>query len=109
MRRIENLIYLQPQFRTPTGEILNVVSNNGDLLGYLLYMYKDQGDIYVLGHLDEVGEKQNYIDLVSRFVSGLKESCGVKQDPFMRIQCGGEELDFENSKKQQDKENKKQK
>ncbi len=88
------MIYLQPQFRTQTGEILNVVSHSGKLLGYLLYTYKEKEDLYVLGHLDDIGEKQNYVDLIIKFVSGLKRACGVEKDPFVRVQCGGMQIDL---------------
>jgi|GEM_PF-3868991 len=96
------MIYLQPQYRTNSGEILNVVSNSGQQLGYLIYLYKENEDLYVLGHLDEVGEKQNYIDLVTRFIAGLKDACGVKEDPFVQIQCGGEQIDLEKLKEEQE-------
>jgi hypothetical protein len=96
------VIYFQPQFRTNSGEILNVVSNTGQLLGYLLYMYKENDDLYVLGQLDEVGEKQNYIDLIKKFISGLKDSTGVKKDPFVRVTCGGEEIKLD--QKEEEKE-----
>lgn len=92
------MLYLQPQYRTPSGEIFNVVSNKGKMLGYLLYVYKENDDLYVLGHLEDIGEKQNYVDVVSHFVSGLKDVCNVKENPFVRIYCGGESitLDDEN-------------
>ena len=99
------MIYLQPQFRTPSGEILNVVSNDGKLLGYLFYMFKEESDMYIIGQLDEVGEKQNYIDLVSRFISGLKEACALKQDPYVKIKCGGEEIDIKKQNEEDQKEN----
>ncbi|WP_025027729.1 hypothetical protein [Caldalkalibacillus mannanilyticus] len=98
------MIYLQPQYRTTSGEILNVISNNGQQLGYLVYLFKDKEDLYILGHLDEVGEKQNYIDLIIRFISGLKDACGTKEDPFVRIQCGGEQIDLQKMMKEQENE-----
>jgi hypothetical protein len=86
------MLYLQPQFRSTSGEILNVVSQDGKMLGYLMYIYKEDDDLYVLGHLDDVGEKQNYIDVIGKYVSGLKDVCGVKKDPYVRIHCGGDPI-----------------
>lgn len=88
------MIYLQPQFRTSSGEILNVVSTEGQMMGYLLYLYREEKDLYVLGHLDNVGEKQNFTDILVRFISGLKDACGTKDDPFVHITCGGEVLEL---------------
>lgn len=95
------MIFLQPQFRTKSGEILNVVSNKGQMLGYLLYLYKENDDLYVLGHLDDIGEKQNYMDVVAQFITGLKAACGAKNDPYVRISCGGEELKLQKDEKQE--------
>lgn len=89
------MLYLQPQFRTNSGEIFNVVSSKGKMLGYLLYLYKEDSDLYVLGHLDDQGEKQNYIDIISHFIRGLKEVCGVQEDPFLKVYCGGELIQLE--------------
>lgn len=92
------MLYLQPQYRTNSGEILNVVSSTGKMLGYLLYMYKENDDLYVLGHLDDQGERQNFEDVISHFVVGLKKICGAKEDPFVRIYCGGEPIEFNQEK-----------
>lgn len=86
------MIYLQPQFRTNSGEILNIVSTEGQMMGYLLYLYREEKDLYVLGHLDDLGEKQNYTDILVKFISGLKDACGAKEDPYIHITCGGDKL-----------------
>lgn len=93
------MLYLQPQFRSTSSEILNVVSQEGKMLGYLLYTYKDD-DLYVLGHLDDGGEKQNYIDVIGKYIVGLKDVSGVKKDPYVRIHCGGEAVQL--SKKEEE-------
>ncbi|WP_202080078.1 hypothetical protein [Caldalkalibacillus salinus] len=98
------MLYLQPQYRTPSGEIFNVVSNKGKMLGYLLYIFKEDNDLYVLGHLDDVGERQNYIDIVSHFISGLKDVVGVKKDPFVKIYCGGEQIKLKDEEENEDNE-----
>lgn len=91
------MLYLQPQFRNTSGEILNVVSQDGKMLGYLTYIYKEHDDLYVLGHLDDVGEKQNYIDVIAKYVSGLKAVCGMEKDPYVRIHCGGDPIQLTKS------------
>lgn len=97
------MIYLQPQFRNDQGEILNVVNMKGKAVGYLSYMFKDQGDLYVLGQLEEEGEKQNFLDLTSHFVDGLKQSViGDEKEPYVYIHLGGETMNL--SKDQEDQE-----
>lgn len=95
------MIFLQPQFRTSTGEILNVTSSKDETIGFLLYLFKEDGDLYILGHLDEIGEKQNFLDIVEKYVTGLKDSCGAKNDPYIRLHCGGEEVQFKEENKEQ--------
>ncbi|GAA0367090.1 hypothetical protein [Bacillus horti] len=88
------MLYLQPQFRTNSGEIFNVISSKEKILGYLLYIYKENDHLYVLGHLDDIGERQNYVDVLKHFVEGLKKICGAKEEPFVKIYCGGEQIDL---------------
>jgi hypothetical protein len=88
------LIYLQPQFRSEKAEILNVKTKDDKVVGYVAYVYEKGKDIYVHGHLEDIGEKQNFIDIVTPFITGLKEACGIEEDPFVHIYCGGEEVDL---------------
>lgn len=89
------MIYFQPQFRTNSGEILNIVSTDGQMMGYLLYLYRENNELYVLGHLDNIGERQNYTDMLVKFISGLKDACGIKENPYVHITCGGEMIELE--------------
>ncbi|MEW9669109.1 hypothetical protein [Ammoniphilus sp. 3BR4] len=93
------MIFLEPQFRNEHGEILNVVNAKGKAVGYLSYMYKDQGDLYVLGQLEDEGEKQNFLDVTTHFIDGLKQSVigNEETDPYVYIHLGGEVLKVEKS------------
>ncbi|WP_164985056.1 hypothetical protein [Ammoniphilus sp. CFH 90114] len=93
------MIFLEPQFRNEHGEILNVINTKGKAVGYLSYMYKDQGDLYVLGQLEDEGEKQNFLDITTHFIGGLKQSIAGKEDaePYVYIHLGGEVLKLGNS------------
>jgi hypothetical protein len=96
------MIYLQPQFRNEHGEILNVVNGKGEAIGYLSYLYKEQGDLYILGQLEEEGEKQNFLDITTHFIDGLKESImdGEETEPFVYIHLGGQALHIEKDKEE---------
>ena len=90
------MIFLEPQFRNEHGEILNVVNTKGKAVGYLSYMYKDEGDLYILGQLEDEGEKQNFLDVTSHFITGLKQSVVGKEEsePYVYIHLGGEVLNL---------------
>ncbi|RKD26816.1 hypothetical protein BEP19_16610 [Ammoniphilus oxalaticus] len=98
------MIYLQPQFRNDQGEILNVVNTKGKAVGYLSYMYREQGDLYVLGQLDDEGEKQNFLDVTTHFIDGLRQSVVSEDavDPYVCIYVGGQTLDLEETEKEED-------
>lgn len=99
------MIFLEPQFRNEHGEILNVVNAKGKAVGYLSYMYKDQGDLYVLGQLEDEGEKQNFLDVTTHFISGLKQAVvgGEETEPYVYIHLGGEVLNLGNSEEKEAK------
>lgn len=90
------MIFLEPQFRNEHGEILNVVNTKGKAVGYLSYMYKDQGDLYVLGQLEDEGEKQNFLDITTHFITGLKQAVvgNEEAEPYVYIHLGGEVLNL---------------
>lgn len=74
---------------------MNVVNTKGKAVGYLSYMFKDQGDLYVLGQLEDEGEKQNFLDVTSHFVEGLKQSVsGEELQPYVYIHLGGETMNL---------------
>lgn len=104
------MIFLEPQFRNESGEILNVVDGKGNAVGYLSYLYKDNGDVYILGQLEEEGEKQNFLDVTTHFISGLKQSIspGGEAQPYVYIHMGGEVLKLDEEGEQKDSSEKKE-
>ncbi|MBP1933748.1 hypothetical protein [Ammoniphilus resinae] len=98
------MIYLEPQFRNEHGEILNVIDMKGKAVGYLSYMYKEGGDIYILGQLDEEGEKQNFLDITTHYINGLKQSVAgdSSHEPYVYINMGGETLKFDGEQDQEE-------
>ncbi|MBD1379978.1 hypothetical protein [Metabacillus arenae] len=94
------MIFFQPEFRTEQGEIINVVDTNGKAVGYLAYLYKDEKDLYIMGQLDNPGEKQNFIDMTSNYIDGLKKSIlgNGENEPNLFIHLGGEAMDIDKTK-----------
>lgn len=93
------MIYLQPHFRTSTAEIINIMSSDGQEVGYITYVYKENKELYVLGQLDDIGEQQNFIDIVEKYIVGLKNACAVQEDPYVYIHAGGVRVDLDNKDK----------
>jgi hypothetical protein len=91
------LIFLQPEFCNQQGEIINLVDTNGKAVGYIAYMYKGENDLYVMGQLDNAGEKQNFVDITSKFIDGLKKSIlgDGDKEPNIFIHLGGEAIDID--------------
>jgi hypothetical protein len=90
------LIFLQPEFCNQQGEIINLVDTNGKAVGYIAYMYKGENDLYIMGQLDNEGEKQNFIDITSKFIDGLKKSIlgNGEKEPNIFIHLSGEAIDI---------------
>jgi hypothetical protein len=91
------LIFLQPEFRNQQGEIINLVDTNGKAVGYIAYMYKGENDLYVMGQLDNAGEKQNFVDITSKFIDGLKKSIlgDGDKEPNIFIHLGGKAINID--------------
>lgn len=96
------MIYFQPEFRNQQGEIMNVVDSDGKAIGYIAYMYNNNNHLYVMGQLDETGEKQNFVDIASRFVEGLKKSIlGDDSELNLYLHVSGEMIDLQKSGEEQ--------
>ncbi|MGM0875642.1 MAG: hypothetical protein ACQEWV_12755 [Bacillota bacterium] len=91
------MIFFQPEFRNQQGEIINLVDPNGKAVGYIAYLYKGDNDLYIMGQLDNAGEKQNFIDITSKFIDGLKKSIlgNGEKEPKLFIHLGGEQIDID--------------
>ncbi|MGG3926520.1 hypothetical protein ABET51_11035 [Metabacillus fastidiosus] len=96
------MLFFQPEFRNQEGEILNVVDSNGKAVGYIAYLYKGENDLYIMGQLDNEGEKQNFIDITSKYIDGLKKSILGSEEKEMNlsINLGGEAIDVEQGQNQ---------
>ncbi|MGM0920421.1 MAG: hypothetical protein ACQEWW_04210 [Bacillota bacterium] len=91
------MLFFQPEFRNQQGEIINVVDTNGKAVGYIAYLYKGEDDLYVMGQLNNAGEKQNFIDITSKYIDGLKKSIlgNGEKEPNLFIHLGGESIDID--------------
>ncbi|MFT9846568.1 hypothetical protein [Aneurinibacillus sp. REN35] len=88
------MLFLKPEFQTKQGVILNVVDTGGKAVGYIAYIYKEDKELYIMGQLDEEGEKQNFVDIISPFIDGLKKAVlgDGEKEPNIYIHAGGQLL-----------------
>lgn len=90
------MLFFKPEFQNKQGEILNVVDASGKAVGYIAYLYKEDKELYVMGQLDEEGEKQNFIDIVTYFIDGLKKAIlgDSEKEPNIYIHLGGQLIEL---------------
>lgn len=89
-------IYLSPEVMLPESQILNIVDRNNKAVGYIALISSEK-KIYVYGHLEEIGVREDFKDLVKPFLKGISKS-KENIDIFSYISVGGEKLDLESSK-----------
>ncbi|AMA72982.1 MULTISPECIES: hypothetical protein [Aneurinibacillus] len=92
------MIFFKPEFRNQQGEIVNVVNAKGRAIGYIAYLYKEDKELYIMGQLNEEGEKQNFIDMTASFIDGLKKAIlgDGEKEPNIYIHLGGQLLQLDN-------------
>jgi hypothetical protein len=98
------MLYFKPEFRGEQSEILNVVDAEGSAVGFISSVFKENKDLYIMGQLEKEGEKQNFIDIVSAYVTGMKKSTlgDGETEPSLYIHLGGERLNLNGDKNKSD-------
>ncbi|GAB7387470.1 hypothetical protein BSNK01_13070 [Bacillaceae bacterium] len=93
------MVYLVPEFKTPCGEILNIINGDQEPIGYIAYLYKPNEKLYVFGTLRSKGEEQNFIDIVKNFLDGLQHAAGTQENTQIFLDVGGEVLELQKAEK----------
>lgn len=95
------MLFFKPEFQTAQAAILNVVDTEEKAVGYIAYVYKEDKQLYIMGQLNEEGEKQNFIDIVSQFIDGLKKAVlgDGDKEPNLYIHLGGQLIDLDKQNK----------
>lgn len=84
------MIYLVPEFKTASGEIMNVLNQKEEPVGYVACMYKENEKLYVFGTLKNKGEEQNFVDVVENYTTGMQEALGAQDDTRIFLDVAGE-------------------
>ncbi len=83
-------IYFSPEVVTPEFQVLNVVSDNEEVMGNVAFLF-DEDKLYVYGILEEEGVAADFKDLVTPYVKGLAKA---KKDVevYACLYIGGKKL-----------------
>lgn len=83
-------IYFSPEVVTLEFQVLNVVSDNEEVMGNVAFLF-DEDKLYVYGILEEEGVAADFKDLVTPYVKGLAKA---KKDVevYACLYIGGKKL-----------------
>lgn len=98
------MIYLVPEFKTASGEIMNVMNQEEEPVGYLAYLYEQKEKLYVFGTLKKKGEEQNFVDVVENYMGGLQHSLGVDDNTQVFLDVAGEPVALNEQKERNDEQ-----
>ncbi|MBM7096128.1 MULTISPECIES: hypothetical protein [Alteribacter] len=86
-------IYFSPEFFKEDSQVLNIVTQNNEPVGYLTFLMKDK-KMYVFGVLENEGVTEDFKDLVKPYVQGLLK-IDPEMDVYSYLTAGGKKLDVE--------------
>ncbi|MDY7241949.1 hypothetical protein [Halalkalibacterium halodurans] len=86
-------LFLAPEMIKADAQVLNVITDKEEAIGYLAYLQFDT-NLYVYGHLQEVGAKGDFHDVVKPYIQGLQATFN-DCDLYTSISVGGETLQLD--------------
>ncbi|PYZ97709.1 hypothetical protein CR205_03695 [Alteribacter lacisalsi] len=90
-------IYFSPEFFREDAQVLNIVTQNNEPVGYLTFLTKDK-KMYVFGVLENEGVTEDFKDLVKPYVQGLLK-IDPEMDVYTYLTAGGKKLEIDVSGK----------
>jgi hypothetical protein len=66
-------IYFSPEVMTPQFQVLNVVDSQNKAVGNVAFLF-DEKKLYVYGILEEEGVREDFKDLVTPYIKGMKKA-----------------------------------
>lgn len=87
-------VYLSPEWMSEHTQILNIVNDKQKAVGFL-FILNENKKMYVFGHLQEIGLKEDYRDLITPYIQGMAKS-HQDLEVFSYLTVGGEMLDIKN-------------
>ena len=85
-------IYFSPECFKQDGQILNVVDERNNPIGYFSFII-DEKKMYVYGHLENEGVSEMYKDMVKAYIQGLaKAKEGIELYTYIAV--GGKKIEM---------------
>jgi hypothetical protein len=85
-------IYFSPELIAQQGEILNVVDEKNQPVGYFAFIMSDK-KMYIYGHLEKEGVTEAYKGMVKAYIHGLSKN-DEEIEVFSYIAVGGKKLEI---------------
>lgn len=83
-------IFFTPEYLSKESQILNVVDEKNEPVGYLSLLHAGENKIYLYGHLENEGVRESFKRMVEAYVWGLgKEG---EKEIYSYVSIGGEKL-----------------
>ncbi|PWA13180.1 hypothetical protein DCC39_01645 [Pueribacillus theae] len=92
-------IYISPELIDQDKQILNIVDQNQQAVGFLSLQFDDK-KMYIFGNLQEVGVKEDFKDLIKPYVNGMSKN-KADLEVYSYVSLGGEKFDLEASEEDQ--------
>lgn len=89
-------IYFSPECIKEDAQILNIVTDKNDPVGYLSFLKTDK-KIYVYGHVSEEGVSEDFKDLIKPYLSGLT-SANENLEVYSYFSVGGKTINVNQDK-----------
>ncbi|UOE92539.1 hypothetical protein [Alkalihalobacillus sp. LMS39] len=92
-------IYFSPEFLKEDAQVLNVVTDDNEAVGYLAFLMEEK-KMYVYGQLQEGGVEADFKDLIKPYLEGLTK---LKPDMevYSFVSVGGSKIELENEEGKQ--------
>ncbi|MDT8861645.1 hypothetical protein N0O92_15610 [Alkalihalobacillus sp. MEB130] len=95
-------IYFSPEFLKEDAQVLNVVTDDNKPVGYMAFlMEEEKKKMYVYGQLQEEGVYEDFKDLVTPYLDGLKK-LKPELEVYSYLSVGGKKVELgEEGKKEE--------
>ncbi|GAE28286.1 hypothetical protein JCM9140_4500 [Halalkalibacter wakoensis JCM 9140] len=95
-------IYFSPEFLKEDAQVLNVVTDANKPVGYMAFlMEEEKKKMYVYGQLEEEGVYEDFKDLVTPYLDGLKK-LKPELEVYSYLSVGGKKVELGGESKKEE-------
>ncbi|CCQ93324.1 conserved hypothetical protein [[Clostridium] ultunense Esp] len=85
-------IFFTPEFLSQDSQILNVVDEKNQPVGYLSILQAEKNKIYLYGHLENEGVRESFKSMVNAYLQGLAKE--EEREIYSYVSIGGEKMEI---------------